>query len=182
MNRKTLMTVAAALLSALWISNADAASGLYLGAGLGQATVKDDTGSGSFDANDASYKVFAGYRFNMIPIIDLAAEAGYTDFGKPSQDIGGQRVQFKLHGFDAAGLLIFPLGPIDFYGKVGILSWSLDASAAGTSSSTTGTDPFYGVGVGFYIWKIGVRAEFEQYKIKDVDRVQMVTVNALFQF
>jgi OmpA-like transmembrane domain len=182
MNRKLLTTLAAALLSTLSISHADAAGGLYLGAGLGQATIKDDTGSGNFDANDAAYKAFVGYRFNLLPIFDLAAEGGYTDFGKPSQDVGGQRVQFKLHGVDAAGLLIFPLGPLDFYGKVGVLSWSFDANAAGTSSSKTGTDPFYGVGVGFNIWKIGIRAEFEQYKIKDVDRVQMYSLSALFQF
>ena len=181
MNRG-LITLAAALLSGVSISYAHAASGLYLGAGLGQSTVKDDTGSGNFDASDAAFKVFAGYRFNMIPIIDLAAEVGYTDFGKPSQSIGGQNVQFKLHGVDAAGLLIFPLGPLDFYGKVGVMSWSLDASGVGSSSSKTGTDPFYGVGVGFQIWKIGIRGEYEQYKIKDVDRVQMLSLSALFQF
>ena len=181
MNRG-LITLAAVLLSSVSISHAHAASGLYLGAGLGQSTVKDDTGSGNFDASDAAFKAFAGYRFNMIPIIDLAAEVGYTDFGKPSQDLGGQRAQFKLHGADAAGLLIFPLGPLDFYGKVGVLSWSLDSSVAGTSSSRTGTDPFYGVGVGFQIWKIGIRGEYEQYRIKDVDRVQMLSLSALFQF
>jgi len=182
MNRKLLMTLAAALLGGFTVSNADAASGLYVGAGVGQASIKDDTGSGTFDANDAAYKAFVGYRFNIIPIIDLAAEAGYTNFGKPSQTIGGQNVELKLHGANAAGLLIFPLGPIDFYGKVGVNSWSLDASAGGTTSSKTGTDPFYGVGVGFYLWKIGIRAEYEQYKIKDVDRVQMYNVNVLFQF
>jgi|SRR5262245_58108386 len=182
MTRKLWLIPAAALFCCLSTSPASAASGLYLGAGLGQSTVKDNTSSGNFDASDAAYKLFAGYRFNIIPIIDLAAEVGYTDFGKPSKDVGAQNVQFKLHGFDAAGLLIFPLGPIDFYGKVGIMSWSLDSTAAGTTSSTTGTDPFYGLGVGFYIWKIGIRAEFEQYKIKDVDRVQMYTLNALFQF
>ena len=50
------------------------------------------------------------------------------------------------------------------------------------TTSRTGTDPFYGVGAGFYVWKIGIRAEYERYKIKDVDRVQMFSVNALFQF
>jgi hypothetical protein len=169
-------------LGGLWISEAGAASGLYLGAGLGQATIKDDTGSGNFNSSDAAYKVFAGYRFNLIPIIDLAAEVGYNDFGKPSQDVGGQNVQFKLHGPDAAGLLIFPLGPLDLYGKVGVLAWSVDASAGGTSSSKTGSDPFYGIGIGFQIWKIGIRAEYERYKVKDVDQVQMYSLNALFQF
>ncbi len=182
MNRKLLMTLAAAAFSSFSFSNAQAASGLYLGAGIGQAMIKDNTGSGNFDASDAAYKAFVGYRFNLIPIIDLAAEAAYTNFGKPSQSVGGQNVEFKLHGANAAGLLIFPLGPLDFYGKVGVNSWSLDASIGGTSSSKTGTDPFYGVGVGVMIWKIEVRAEYEYYKIKDVDRVQMYNLNALFQF
>ena len=47
MNRKPWIALAATLLSALWISRAEAAGGLYLGAGLGQATIKDDTGSGN---------------------------------------------------------------------------------------------------------------------------------------
>jgi hypothetical protein len=176
------VTLAAALLSSLCISRADAAGGLYLGAGVGQSTIKDNTSTGNLDASDTAYKAFVGYRFNLIPIIDLAVEGGYTDFGKPSQTFSGQNVQFKLHGYNAAGLLIFPVGPIDLYGKAGMLSWSADTSAAGTTSSQTGTDPFYGVGVGFYIWKIGIRAEYERYQIKDVDQVQMYSVSALFQF
>jgi OOP family OmpA-OmpF porin len=169
------VTLSAVLLSGLCISRADAAGGLYLGAGLGQSTVKDNTSGGNIDASDTAYKAFVGYRFNLIPIIDLAVEGGYTDFGKPSQS----NVQFKLHGYDAAGLLIFPLGPIDLYGKVGMLSWTASGSGA---SSTSGTDPFYGVGAGFNIWKIGIRAEYERYKIKDVDRVDMYSLSALFMF
>ena len=169
MNRILSVTLAAVLLSGLCMSRADAAGGLYLGAGVGQSTIKDS----GFDATDTAFKAFAGYRFNIIPIIDLAVEGGYTDFGKPSQS----NVQFKLHGYDAAGLLIFPLGPFDLYGKVGMLSWT--ASGGGTSS---GTDPFYGVGAGFNIWKIGIRAEYERYQIKNTDSVQMYSLSALFMF
>jgi len=169
--------LAAALAGGL-VSQADAASGLYLGAGLGQSSVKENTPAGTLDATDSAYKAFVGYRFNMIPIIDLAVEAGYTDFGKPSQTFSGTNVQFKLHGYNAAGLLIFPLGPFDVYGKVGMLHWTADA----TGASTSGTDPYYGLGAAFYFWKIGVRAEAEQYKIKDTDRVLMYSVSALFQF
>jgi hypothetical protein len=181
MKRILKVILAAALVGGL-VSQADAASGLYLGAGLGQSSVKDSSSAGTLDATDTAYKAFVGYRFNMIPIIDLAVEGGYTDFGKPSQTFSGQNVQFKLHGYDAAGLLIFPLGPFDLYGKVGMLSWSADATSGGSTSSTTGTDPFYGIGAAFYFWKIGVRAEAEQYKIKDVDRVLMYSLSALFQF
>lgn len=163
---------------------ARAADGLYLGGGIGVATFKDslDTG-GTFDADDASYRVFAGWRFDLIPLIDVAVEAAYTDFGKPSQNVPPSGdARFKLHGVSAAGLLIFPLGPLDLYGKAGVIESRLERSAAGTTATSSGTSGFYGAGVGFYVWKLGIRAEYERYQIKDVDRVQMLSVNALFQF
>ena len=161
---------------------ARAESGLYLGGGIGQATVRESTPAGEFDADNAAYKAFVGYRIGVLPIVDLAAEGGYVNFGKPSQTLGGQSAEFKLHGAYAAGLLLFPIGPIDLYGKLGIINAQAESRLGATSSSSTDTDAFYGAGVGFRIWKIGVRAEYERYQIRDVDRVQMFSLNALFQF
>jgi hypothetical protein len=180
--KNTFPAVLALLLSLVPVSAVNAASGVYVGAGVGQTTVKDDTGAGTFDAKESSYKAFLGYRTNIIPIIDLAAEIAYTEFGKPKQTIAGQDVQFKLHGPSAAGLVILPLGPLDFYGKGGVLKWKSEVTSAGATASTSGTDPFYGVGIGFLLWKVGIRAEYERFKIKDVDRVEMFSVNVLFQF
>ena len=136
----------AALLSALSICSAGAADGgLYIGAGVGQGSIKDDTsnpngaGTINFNSDDAAYKAFIGYRFTGIPLVDLAAEAGYIAFGKPSQTSLGQNVQYKLHGANAAGLVIFPLGPLDLYGKAGVLSWSSEKNIGGTASSKSGT-------------------------------------------
>ena len=181
MNPKLQLT-AAALACSLAAFNARAESGLYLGGGIGLATVKDSTTAGEFDADNAAYKAFVGYRVGLVPIIDLAAEGGYVNFGKPSQTLGGQNAEFKLHGAYAAGLLIFPVGPIDLYGKLGVINAKIESHLGTTSSSRSGTDAFYGAGVGFRIWKIGVRAEYERYQIRDVDRVQMYSVSALFQF
>jgi len=181
MNFKSIL-LGATTLAGLAIAQSHAASGLYLGGGVGRATVRENTSAGSFDADHAAWKGFVGYRFNMIPIIDLAAEAAYVDFGKPSQTVGSQRVETKLHGPSLAGLLIFPLGPFDLYGKGGVISWKAETTVAGMSASRSGTDGFYGVGAGFYIWKIGIRAEYERYQIKETDRVQLFSVNALFQF
>jgi len=161
---------------------ARAESGLYLGGGIGQATVKDSTSAGEFDADNAAYKVFVGYRIGALPFMDVAAEGGYVNFGKPSQTLAGQNAEFKLHGPYAAGLLIFPVGPIDLYGKLGVINAKAESHLGATSSSRSGTDAFYGAGVGFRVWKIGVRAEYERYQIRDVDRVQMFSVSALFQF
>ena len=182
MNRKTLVLAAAALVCGMSALQARATGGLYLGAGVGAATVKEDTSSGSFDEGSTGYKAFIGYRFDKLPLVDLAAEGGYVDFGRPSTTLAGQSVQFKLHGGYAAGLVIAPLGPVDLYGKGGVISARTESSLGGTSNSQTSSNGFYGVGAGFYIWKIGIRAEYERYQIKDVDRVQMISVNALFQF
>jgi outer membrane immunogenic protein len=183
MNRKLLVTIAAALLSSLSISQAGAAGGLYLGGGIGQSGIKDNVSTENFDTDDAAWKAFVGYRFKFIPIIDLAVEGGYTDFGKPSQSVSGQNVRFKLNGYNAAGLLIFPLGPVDLYGKAGVISWDSDIRTAGaTTTGRSGSDLFYGAGIGFNFGKLGIRAEYERYEIKDVDRVDMFSVSLLFHF
>lgn len=182
MDRKAFIVGAAALLAGLCSLPADAAGGLYLGGGVGAAAVKEDTSGGTLDAGDAGYKAFIGYRFDQVPIVDLALEGGYTDFGGPSKTIAGQEAKFKLHGAYAAGLLILPLGPIDVYGKGGVYDWKSELSFGGSATSRSGNDPFYGVGAAFYFWKMGIRAEYERYQIKDVDRVEMFSINALFQF
>ena len=180
MNRQSWVVLATLLLNSLPLHAAD---GPYLGAGIGVAAVKDDLETGgSFDSDDASYKVFAGWRFDAIRFVDLAVEAAYTEFGKPSQNVAGQETRYELSGPSAAGLLIIPLGPVDLYGKAGVHWWSLDRSVGGSTQSRSGSDLFYGAGIGFYLWKIGIRAEYEQFEIKDVDRVQMFSLNLLFQF
>jgi hypothetical protein len=170
------------LLSNLFMPAPRAADGPYLGVGAGLATVRDEVDTGTLDSDDAAYRAFAGWRFDTIPVIDLAVEGAYTEFGKQSQTVGGQDVQFQLRGASVAGLLIFPLGPLDFYGKAGALSWISELRGPGSTRSSSGFDPFYGVGAGFYLWKLGFRAEYERFDIKDVDRVEMLSASVLFQF
>ena len=180
MNRKWPAIVAGTLLS-LFVPQIHAADGLYIGAGIGKAGIKDNINTDTFDSDDAAYKAFIGWRFK-VPIVDLAIEGAYTDFGKPSQTLGSQRVEAKLHGPSVAGLVILPLGPFDLYGKGGAINWSADTTIGGSTTSRSGTDAFYGVGVGLYLWEIGLRAEYERFQIKDVDRVDLFSLSALFQF
>ena len=164
------------------VAQVNAADGFYIGAGIGLATVRDDVNAETLDADDAAYRGFIGWRFDSVPIIDLAVEGAYTDFGRPSQTLAGRNVEYNLRGASLAGLLILPLGPVDLYGKGGVLSWRLEASDGTATQKRSGSDPFYGVGLGFYLWKVGFRAEYERFQVKDVDRVEMFSVNALFQF
>ena len=182
MNRKLATAFATSLLACFFIPQLHAADGLYIGAGIGQAGIKDNVNTANFDSDDAAYKAFIGWRFNVIPAFDLAIEGAYTDFGKPSQIVGTQRVETKLTGPSIAGLAILALGPIDLYGKLGAINWSADTTIGNSTSSRDGTDGFYGLGLGFYIWKLGFRAEYERFQIKDVDRVDLFSLSALFQF
>jgi len=61
---------------------AGADSGFYIGAGAGDATVKDT----DFDASDTAYKIFGGYNIGFIPLVDFAVEASYVDFGAPTRE------------------------------------------------------------------------------------------------
>jgi len=180
MNLRWLPILAASLLS-FFAPCAVAADGLYIGAGIGQAGIKDNINTETFDTNDAAYKAFIGWRFK-VPVVDLAIEGAYTDFGKPSQTLGSQRVETKLHGPSLAGLAILPLGPIDLYGKLGALNWNSDTTIGGSTSSKSGTDTFYGLGVGLNLGPFGLRAEYERFQIKDVDRVDLFSLSALLQF
>jgi hypothetical protein len=157
------------------------AEGLYLGAAIGQAGIKDNINTETFDVNDAAYKAFVGWRFK-VPVVNLAVEGAYTDFGKPSQTVGAQRVETKLHGPSVAGLVILPLGPFDLYGKGGAINWSADTTIGGAMTSKSGTDAFYGVGAGLNLGPFGLRAEYERFQIKDIDRVDLFSLSALFQF
>jgi hypothetical protein len=180
---KSRSILAAALLLAPALALAD--GGIYLGAGVGRANLRDENvpgGGAVFDAKSTAYKGFLGYRFGGLPLVDLAAEAAYTDFGAPTEDTGARSLQYKLKGASVAGLAILPLGPIDLYGKGGMLSWNLDRMVNGATQTNKGTSPFYGAGLGFKLFGLGVRAEYEYYKVKNIDSVQMLSVSALYQF
>jgi outer membrane immunogenic protein len=179
MNRKWPAIVAGALFG-LFVPQLHA-EGLYIGAAIGKAGIKDNINTQTFDSNDAAYKAFIGWRFK-VPVVNLAVEGAYTDFGKPSQTLGSQRVESKLHGPSVAGLLILPLGPFDLYGKGGAINWNADTTIGGATTSRSGTDAFYGVGAGLNLGPFGLRAEYERFQIKDVDRVDLFSVSALFQF
>jgi OOP family OmpA-OmpF porin len=162
----------ASLLLALPAQAAD--SGFYLGAGAGQAQVKDQ----NFSESSTPYRGFAGYRVGIIPLIDLAGEIGYTDLGKAEGSAGS----VKAHGADASALLIFPITIFDLYGRLGVMQVSLDKSLNGTSASSSGTAGVYGLGAGVRLGPIGVRAEVNRIDIKDLHSVDVEMLSVYFHF
>ena len=148
---------------------AGADSGFYVGAGVGDASVKE----GDFDASDSAYKIFGGYNIGFIPLVDFAVEASYVDFGKPSTSTGSVEVT----GLNAFGLAGLSFGPFGVFAKAGAIRWDMDSTF---SSSDSGTDPAYGIGARFAIGSFAVRAEYEVYDL-DAD-IDMVSVSGVFTF
>ena len=160
-------------------------SGFYLGAGAGQSQWKDSppqTAGQEFSESSASYRLFAGYRFGVIPFIDLAPEIGYMDLGKADGTVGGTNTQYKAQGVDASLLVIFPITIFDLYGRLGAMSVKTDKTFNGATSSSSGTSEMYGLGVGVRLGKIGVRAEYDRVNVKDIKSVDVGMVSVYFQF
>src|SRR5262249_29304426 len=123
-----------------------------------------------------------GYRARTLPLLDLAAEAAYVDFGRATQTEQGVSIQYRLRGGELSGLAIVPLGPLELYGKAGLLSYSASKSVGGAYSRGSDSNGFYGLGVGFRAGQLGVRAEYDYYDVSAVDRLKTYALSFTFRF
>ena len=146
-------------------------SGLYIGAGLGGADVRDFCSqvSGACDKKDGTWNVFAGYQVNRY----FAVEAGYSDFGSASTSGitgggAGVTIREKTKAFELVAVGMLPIGQhFSVYGKVGGYRYDSDGSASGafsTTASDKGTELTFGVGAQYdFDGRIAVRAEAQRY-------------------
>lgn len=162
---------------------AGADTGFYLGAGLGQSTLETDDKKDAdgdnidFSGSDTAYKIIAGYNMGIIPLVNIAVEGSYVDFGKPSDN----GVDVKLTGWDAFGLAGLNFGIFSVFGKIGIIAWDEETSGAITSN-TSGSDPAYGLGAALQILGISARAEIEYFDISELDAAYLGTISVLYTF
>ncbi|MCU0576892.1 MAG: porin family protein [Desulfobacterota bacterium] len=157
-------------------------SGLYLGGSIGQATLEDEFTGDDFKDEDTAFRAFMGLRTSLFPVLDFALETGYRDLGDQSDTVARQNIDVSLKGFDLAGLVIFPLGPVDFFLKAGGMSYTLDTSLSGPDGDDRGIDVLYGAGIGARFWKLGVRAEYELVNVDELDKASMYWLSAYFRF
>jgi hypothetical protein len=183
--RDTLLStclLAFALLPAAALAGTE--SGFYVGGSLGEATVESDfDGSGvNFDESDTAWKIFGGYNFGIIPLLDLAIEGGYRDLGSPSANIAGSSVGVEVDGLDLFGLAGLTFGPFGVFAKAGFISWDASATIDNLEADDDGTDPAYGIGAKFQIGSVAVRGEFEMFDIDGTDDVYMWSLGAAWTF
>lgn len=168
--------------------------GLYLGGSVGYSQYKDICKSLLIpcDANDTAWRGFAGYQFNR----NFALEAGYANLGEVTGqgDLFGAPATYKreVKSWDLSAMLIFPVtGQLSILARIGAYRARTTedqaggfgtVSAAGTNSGFT-----VGLGAGFTLWKLGVRAEWQHYQNVGVpdtakDDIDVVSIGALFMF
>ena len=174
MKKIKILVFSLLLLSISNLAIAGKKTGPYLGGSLGY-TLWDFTGNTvNFDDKDQGYKLFGGYNFGLIPMVDLAVEGSYVDFGKASATYG-TNLDVGLTAFDAFGLVCLNTGPIGIFGKAGKVWWNSD------SNILTNLLSKYGLGVRFQIGSAAIRAEYEIYDI-DVADVNFVSVGVSWTF
>ena len=116
-------------------------SGLYLGGGVGSISLEED----AFDESDTAAKVFVGYNFGIIPLVDLAVEGTYMELGSPGD--------IDVSGTNLSGLAGLNFGPFSVFAKAGTMNWEI--------GNTSGSDPIYGLGAQFRFGSLAVRTEYE---------------------
>ena len=158
-------------------------TGFYLGAGVGRMDVKDTVSTGDdFSAYGAGYKIFTGYNFGKIPLLDLAVEGSYLFSGEMSDEINGVDVTYEQSSFNAFGLAGMSFGPFGFFGKLGAGAWDSETKVGDQKKSDSGTDPIYGVGIRLTLFSITGRLELEYFDQSNVDNLYMTSFSVMYTF
>ncbi|MGI9232352.1 MAG: porin family protein [Woeseiaceae bacterium] len=186
--RNTDVTQMALLLvAAMMPISANADSGVYIGGSAGGATIEANLDGvtipglpSSIDEDDTAFKAFVGYKFDL-PVISLGIEGGYVDLGEPDINVLGDELLIDVTGVNLWGLASLDLGLFDVFGKLGYISWDVEADYLGASESDDGSDIGYGLGAAFDIGPLQIRGEYELYDLDDTD-VSMLSLGLVYQF
>lgn len=162
-------------------------NGIYLGAGVSQVKLDDvgkdfDTGNlNDFKLDDTSWKLIGGFR----PIDNFAAELNYFDLGDESRTFGSQAFRVDGKAYGAFGVGFIPIGPVDLFGKAGLVRWESNASASGPLGfrfDDKGTEFGWGVGAQARLGSLGARLEYEQFDVDHTDGVEALSLSVFWTF
>jgi hypothetical protein len=172
--------------------------GLYIGAGFGQFNVgiddidETDNAISRIDDDDNAWKIFAGWRINPY----FAVELNYVDFGENSGSTGSSTAGSSgnytadLAGFQPAVYGMFPLGPVELFGKVGYyfydvdLSLNLDNLSQDNFSADTSEEALsYGFGVGVTLFeRLNAKLEYEKIDSDIIDDLDAIWLSGAWRF
>jgi hypothetical protein len=153
--------------------------GLYLGYGLGDfSTDLDNFGDIDLDSDDAS-RIFGGWRFNRW----VAVNVDLTDFGRSEGAANALNVSADTEGITPAVIGTLPLGPIELYGKAGVVFYDVEIDAGGPIIDASGEDAVIGFGIGATLFeRFNIRGEYERIDIEELDDAEAVWLSAAWRF
>ncbi|BCD99390.1 outer membrane beta-barrel protein [Marinagarivorans cellulosilyticus] len=151
-----------------------------MGGSVGQTSVKADDVDTSIDDDSSAYKIILGYNLGLVPLIDLAVEADYRDFG--SFKSGDGALEADLTTFDVYGLAGFDVGPIGLFAKLGYSSADGEFKYSDGKFDESDSDVTYGIGAKFQIGSFAVRAEYESFEFEGIDDLYMFSAGAVYTF
>ena len=116
-------------------------------------------------------------------MVQLGIEGGYVDLGGPSATILTETLDLQVTGWDAFGVIGFDIGPVGIFGKVGAITWDLEATVSGLEAGTDdGTDPAYGIGARFSLGSLQIRGEYEYFDVESVNDLYMLSIGLVWTF
>jgi hypothetical protein len=177
---------ALALLGALIAGSACAGdTGLYAGAGVGDASTSFATGGVSFSDSQAGYKGIVGFR---LPVL-FAAEVNYLDFGTAH----GPDSRASTHAVAGYLLYFLPIPVVDIFAKGGYANWHGSGEFAGVSSTFGGgtsggsfskneSDLAYGAGAQVGFGKFAVRLDWDRINAsRPANKLSLVTAGLTYR-
>ena len=170
----TLIATSLALFASSAFAGQD--SGLYAGGSIAYSSYEVLDDGEKLDDSDASYKLFGGYNFGLVPFFDLAAELSYYDFGSVTVDTGSDSDggKYSSSGLSASALGAFNIGPVGLFLKYGFVKFDGDVSDS--------NEPAYGVGARFQLGSLALRAEYELFDLNNAVDVDYASIGASWTF
>ena len=168
MNIRHLAALAVSL--ALFSASFNAfASGFYLGASIGNATLNEDFDGLDVDDNSTALRIIAGWSLNDY----FSVEAGYHDFGDFEQafdDAGGQStVKLSANGFIFGATGRVPVSErFALTGRAGMFFWNGSAEINNVSQATPeDSNLYFGAGVSFEASKkLQLTVDWTRYELE----------------
>jgi OOP family OmpA-OmpF porin len=163
--------------------------GLYIGGGIGDFSSSIDdidsltqiNDSIDFTDGDNAMKLFAGWAFNRY----FAVQGDWVDFGEQSGAVAPSvNGTSNVKGFAPSIVGTLPIGPVELFGRVGMMFYNLDVNLnGGKLIDDSAEDMVWSAGIGIDIKdRLNLRLEYETVDIPQFDEANAVWLNAAWKF
>ena len=132
------------------------------------------------DEDDTGFKLFGGYDWQLSKGT-LGIEGSYANFGEPEIATNFGELTIETTGFSLFGTGAFNAGPVELFGKLGVIAWDAEASLLGVSESEDDNDFAWGVGIRYNYERVQFRGEYEAFKLGS-DDLEMLSLGIAFRF